>query len=136
MSIFDDALAAARGAVKTTFARPMTITAMLVSDYKGAVPDASRPAYTIDGVLHEHATGRGGSEEPITERSDGQRPGGRFGVDLVAAPTRISLDVADLAHGIPDAGTVITLADARRFEVLRAAPPNGGRVFLYVTELV
>lgn len=134
-SPFDDALKAARGAVRHVFSQPMTITAIRPGEYSAATPDPARPVYTAPGVLHEHTSRRDG-ETGITERSDGGRPGGRFGFDLAAAPTRISFDLVDLRHGIPNAGTLIVLADGRRrFEVLHAAPPNGGRIFLYVTEI-
>ncbi|WP_454919221.1 hypothetical protein [Xanthobacter sediminis] len=134
MSIFDDALAAARDAVRSTFGMEMVITAMRAGDYTAGQPDPARPAYGAVGVLHEHSTVRGG-EDGITASSDGSRRSGG-GVDVATAPTRISFDMADLRHGIPAAGTRIDMPGAgRRFEVAHAAPPNGGRCILYVTEV-
>lgn len=135
MSLFSEALALARETVTATFAGPMTLTAMIVSEYKGGAPDPSRAPLTIPGVLHEHSTRRGG-EEGITERTDGGRPGRSFGIDMATAPTRISFDLADLGGWVPPQGTRIAEdASGRCFEVTHPAPPNGGRVFLYVTEL-
>lgn len=134
MAIFDDALAAARDAVKSTFGQSMVVTALRASDYCAARPDPAQPAYEVVGVLHEHSTVRGG-EEGITVSSDGSRKSGG-GVDIATSPTRISVDVAALRHGVPSAGTWIDIPSAgRRFEVTHAAPPNGGRVFIYVTEI-
>lgn len=136
MSLFDDTLAAARTAVRATYARAMVVTAMTAGEYRAATPDPTREPLAIEGVLHEHVITRRGGEEAIVERSDGGRPGGRFGIDLAGAPTRISFDLDALAGWIPPAGTIVALDDSsRRFEVTHAAPPNGGRIFLYVTEI-
>lgn len=136
MSLFEEALGRAREAVDGTYGQPMTVTAMVASDYKAAVPDPQRPPLTgIIGVLHEHVTAKGG-EPSVIERSDGGRPGGRFGVDIAAAPTRISFAVDTLGGWIPPEGTRIRLdGSGRLFEVNLAAPQNGGRIAFHVSEV-
>ena len=141
MALFDDALAAARDSVQATYARPMTFMAMsAVTKYKPAGPDPDRPPLTIDGVLHDFAVGRRGQSQ-VVERSDGGRPGGRFGFDLSAASVRISVDDDDLAGWAPAVGTRIVALSrfagdpSRTFDVTQTLPPNGGRRILYVTEV-
>lgn len=134
MSLFDEALAAARGAVADTYGRPMTITPMLPAKFKGGTVDPARPAFDAVGILHEFAIG-GRGEPALIERSDGGRPGRAFGVDLAGAPTRISFDLGDLAGRVPVAADRITLGDGRVFEISHAAPPNGGRQSFFVAEV-
>lgn len=142
MGLFDDALDAARAAVKETYGRAMTLTAMTkAGDFKPAAPDPNRPPLTITGTLHEHVTPSASraAEDTIIERSDGDRPGTKFGVDLAAAPTRIGFDVADLGGWMPPEGTIITMGAApgiRTFRVSYAGPQNAGRITFYVTEVV
>lgn len=133
MSIFDDALSAARSAVDATYARAMTVEPRK-EGYSGSAPDPSRPSFDLRGVLHEFPSGSHG-EASLIERSDGGRPGGRFGVDIAAAPIRVSFDLAALdgRHIVP--GDLVRLLDGRRFEVTHAAPSNAGRQFFFVTEI-
>lgn len=140
MSIFGDALGAARDGVRDTYAVPMTITPVVASDYKGAHPDPNRPPLPCgSGILHEHVINRRGAgdrEGGVIERTDGGRPGGRFGIDIASAPVRISFDVADLGGWLPPQGTWIDIdGTGRRFEVTHAGPISAGRVTLFVTEL-
>jgi len=142
MGLFDDALGNARDAVKATFGRPMTFTALAdVKSIKPSLPDPSRMPLDVIGVLHEFVLGRRGQSEVI-ERSDGGRPGGRFGVDLNAGPIRISVDVADLCGWLPPDGTLITIPGqptdswtVRRFEITQSLPTNGGRQQFFVSEI-
>jgi hypothetical protein len=137
MSIFADALAAAREAVTGTYAQPMIVTAMVASEYRGASPDPARPAFTVPGILHEHVVQRRGVDEAtLVERTDGGRPGGRFGVDVAAAPIRISFDLVDLGGWEPPSNTRITVeASGRVFEVTHPAPRAAERIVLFVTEI-
>ncbi len=136
MSIFGEALLAARAAVTGTYAVPMTVTAMVSSDYRGPTPDPNRPPLVdVPGILHEHVVQRRGVDEAtLVERTDGGRPGGRFGVDVAAAPIRISFDLADLGGWEPTADTRIAVG-SRLFEVTHPAPQAAGRIVLFVTEI-
>lgn len=137
MSLFEDALAASRDAVSATYAVPMTVTPMVTSNYGAAHPDPNRAAFVgVPGVLHEHVIGAGGQSKQtaLVERSDGGRPGGRFGFDLAGAPTRISFDLVDLGGWVPPEGTRISIDGTDRvFRVVQPAPVNGGRITLFVT---
>lgn len=133
MSIFDDALAAAREAVAATYGQPMSVEPKK-EGYSGSGPDPARPSFVVTGVLHEFAQS-GHGEPALIERSDGGRPGGRFGIDIAAAPTRISFDVAAIAGRRIAPGDLVLLIDGRRFEVTHAAPPNAARQSFFVTEV-
>lgn len=140
MSIFREALAAARNAVHDTYAEPMTITAMLAGEYRAAVPDPARPAlHVVTTVLHEFAarrTAAAGAENAVVERVGEKSFGKAFGFEAETAPTRISLDVAELGDWIPPSGTIFEANDSgRRFEVSHAGPQNGGRMTFFVVEI-
>lgn len=138
MSFFDEALASARDAVAATYGQEMTI-----HPRSGGVADPDHPSFTAVGVLHEFAVRRFGGtnqESGLSERVPGSRAGRRFDVTTPAAPTRISFDLSappptGLGGAVPSEGTLIDLTDGRRFEMTHSAPPNGGRVVLFVTEV-
>lgn len=140
MSLFDDALAAARQAVTDTYAVPMTLTAIAANGrYKAGAPDPSRPPLTIPGIFHAFAAGHhgrdgAGAQREGVERSDGSRPGARFGADMIAGEEKVSFNTDDLAGWLPPDGTLIDVPGRGRYRVLQSLPANAGRQFFYVTD--
>jgi hypothetical protein len=123
---WSDRLARVDLAVDRVMATPVRITPMLVSDFRGAVPDPPRPAFETEGVLTatRAETDGGGSASKV------------FPSRMTTHPTELQIMTAKLpGYELRADDRVEALAFGDRYTISRIDRHHPGRIVLHLTQI-